>query len=172
MLSRRTIPPLLVIGLCLGSSAKLQGQALGASLPSWSSDGVLLNAPETAQRYFAPISGPWRSDTLSTRSHTGTGLLIGGLVGGVATPIFLAGFCSDADTQCGSFPGTPHSEILSARPLFYGVYSSLSLGMSPFGPWAPPTARRRDVPSSVTRTTASCPHVGEALVVHVLAPGL
>ena len=100
MLSRWTIPPLLMIGLCLGSSAKLQGQALGASLPSWSSDGV--NAPETAQRYFGPISGPWRSDTLSTRSHTGTGLLIGGLVGGVATAVFLAGFCSDADTQCGA----------------------------------------------------------------------
>ena len=102
MLSRWTIPPLLMIGLCLGSSAKLQGQALGASLPSWSSDGVLLNAPETVQRYFAPISGPWRSDTLSTRSHTGTGLLIGSLVGGVATAVFLAGFCSDADTQCGA----------------------------------------------------------------------
>ena len=60
------------------------------------------DAPETAQRYFTPISGPWRSDTLSTRSHTGTGLLIGGLVGGVATAVFLAGFCSDADTQCGA----------------------------------------------------------------------
>ena len=102
MLSRWTIPTLLMIGLCLGSSAKLQGQALGASLPSWSSDGVLLNAPETAQRYSIPISGPWRSDTQSTRSHTGTGLLIGGLVGGVATAVFLAGFCSDADTQCGA----------------------------------------------------------------------
>ena len=102
MLSRWTIPALLMIGVCLGSSAKLQGQALGASLPSWSSDGVVLNAPETAQRYFTPISGPWRSDTLSTRSHTGTGLLIGGLVGGVATAVFLAGFCSDADTECGA----------------------------------------------------------------------
>ena len=102
MLSRWTIPTLLAIGLCLGSSAKLQAQALGASLRSWSLDGVLLDAPETAQRHFTPISGPWRSDTLSTRSHTGTGLLIGGLVGGVATAVFLAGFCSDADTECGA----------------------------------------------------------------------
>jgi hypothetical protein len=100
--SQWTIPPLLAIGLCLGGSARVQGQALGASLPSWSWDGVLLDAPESAQRYFTPTSGPWRSDTLSTHSHTGTGLLIGGLVGGVATAVFLAGFCSDADTECGA----------------------------------------------------------------------
>jgi hypothetical protein len=98
----RTILTLLAIGLCLGSSAKLQGQALGVPPPSWSSDGVSLDAPETVQRYVIPASGPWRSDTLGTRSHTGTGLLIGGLVGGVATALFLAGFCSDPDTQCGA----------------------------------------------------------------------
>jgi hypothetical protein len=37
-----------------------------------------------------------------TRSHTLTGLLIGGLVGAAATGLFLAAFCSDADTQCGA----------------------------------------------------------------------
>ena len=83
----RTILTLLAIGLCLGTPAKLQGQALTVPLPSWSSDST---------------PGPWRSDTLGTRSHTGTGLLIGGLVGGVATALFLAGFCSDPDTQCGA----------------------------------------------------------------------
>lgn len=86
MLSRWTTPSLLAIGLCLGGSARLQGQVLDASLRSWGST----------------TSEPWHSDTLSTRSHTGTGLLIGGLVGGVATAVFLAGFCSDPDTECGA----------------------------------------------------------------------
>lgn len=37
----------------------------------------------------------------SSRSHTGTGLLIGGLVGAAATTLFLVGFCGDPDTSCG-----------------------------------------------------------------------
>lgn len=100
-LRMRTIPSLLAIGLSLTSSAKLEGQAVGEPLPAWKSDSGLLNAPETLQRYFISNPAPWRSDSSSTRSHTGTGLLIGSLVGGVATAVFLAGFCSDADTECG-----------------------------------------------------------------------
>ena len=86
VLSRYTTPALFAIGLCLASPARLQGQALGAPFRSWSSDS----------------SRHWRTDTLSTRSHTGTGLLVGGIVGAVATTVFLAGFCSDPDTQCGA----------------------------------------------------------------------
>jgi hypothetical protein len=101
MLSRWILPALLAIGLCLASSATLQGQLLDTSLDSWSSDSVFLDAPGIAQLHIAPNSERWRSDTLSTRSHTRTGLLIGGLVGSVATAVFLAGFCSDPDTECG-----------------------------------------------------------------------
>jgi hypothetical protein len=101
MLSRWTTL-LLAIVLCLGGSARLQGQALGTPMHSWSSDRALLGEPETRQRYLGSTLRPWRSDTLSTRTHTGTGLLIGGLVGGVAAAVFLAGFCSDPDTQCGA----------------------------------------------------------------------
>ena len=86
MLSRCTILALLAIGLCLASPAKLPGQALAAPFRSWSPD-------DSRHR---------RADTLGTRSHTGTGLLIGGVVGAVATTVFLAGFCSDPDTQCGA----------------------------------------------------------------------
>jgi hypothetical protein len=39
-------------------------------------------------------------ESLQSRSHTGTGLLIGGIVGAAATTIFLIGFCSDSDTRC------------------------------------------------------------------------
>jgi hypothetical protein len=38
---------------------------------------------------------------LAPRSHTGTGLLVGGAVGVAATTLFLVGFCSDSDTECG-----------------------------------------------------------------------
>jgi hypothetical protein len=92
MLSRWIIPTLLATGLCLGNSARLQGQALSVSLQPWSSDGVSLDSRGRPQP--AP-------DTLSTRSHTKTGLLIGGLVGSAAAAVFLAGFCSDPDTECG-----------------------------------------------------------------------
>lgn len=86
MLGRCAIPALLALSLCLATPAQLQGQALGAPFRSWSSD---------SSRY-------WRTDTLGTRSHTGTGLLVGGIVGAVATTVFLAGFCSDPDTRCGA----------------------------------------------------------------------
>lgn len=101
MLSRWILPALLAIGLCLGSSARLQGQALGESFRSWSWDGVLLDSRERPERALPTTTELWRPDTLSTRSHTRTGLLIGGLVGSVATAVFLAGFCSDPDTECG-----------------------------------------------------------------------
>ena len=49
--------------------------------------------------------GPLRAESavaLATRHHTGTGLLIGGLVGAAATTLFLVAFCSDPDTACGA----------------------------------------------------------------------
>jgi hypothetical protein len=101
MLSRWTVPTLLVIGLCLGSSPKIQGQARGAPFDSWSSDGVSLDSRESPRWGLTSTTGPWHSDTSSTRSHTRTGLLIGGLVGSAAAAVFLAGFCSDPDTECG-----------------------------------------------------------------------
>ncbi len=43
---------------------------------------------------------PFRRSS-TTRAHTGTGLLIGGLVGVAAATVFLIGFCGDPDTACG-----------------------------------------------------------------------
>ena len=86
MPGRCTIPALLALSLCLATPVQVQGQALGAPFRSW--------GPDSARQ--------WRTDTLSTRTHTGTGLLVGSIVGAVATGVFLAGFCSDADTQCGA----------------------------------------------------------------------
>lgn len=86
MPSRLVTQALLAIGLCGASPVQPQAQTLGAPFHSWSPDS----------------SRHWRGDTLSTHSHTGTGLLVGGIVGAVATTVFLVGFCSDPDTQCGA----------------------------------------------------------------------
>jgi hypothetical protein len=101
---RWAILTLLAIGL--GSPARLQAQALEAPLPSWSLD----DSPR-----------PWRWDSLSTRSHTGTGLLIGGLIGSVATTVFLVGFCSDPDTQCGADEVGRAVLIIGVPPALVGM---------------------------------------------------
>lgn len=106
MPSRWTITTLLAIGLCLGNPARLNAQALSEPLPSWTLD----DSP-----------GAWRLDSLSTRSHTGTGLLIGGLVGAAATAIFLAGFCSDPDTQCGADEVGRAVLIIAVPPALVGM---------------------------------------------------
>jgi hypothetical protein len=77
---------LLVLALGLVHPPVLQAQRAQPPLASW--QGELL-PPEPAGRF-------------ESRSHTGTGLLVGGLVGLAATGLFLVAFCSDADTSCGA----------------------------------------------------------------------
>jgi hypothetical protein len=80
--------------------ASLQAQMATPSLPTWSVESL----GGTSQRQLT-----WDRDALArgveapaTRSHTKTGLLIGGLVGVTATTLFLVAFCSDPDTACGA----------------------------------------------------------------------
>jgi hypothetical protein len=44
------------------------------------------------------LPGAWQPGR--SRSHTGTGLLVGALVGVAAATVFLIGFCDDPDTKC------------------------------------------------------------------------
>jgi hypothetical protein len=81
---------LLVTALLLGGSAGAQAQSAAVPLPTW--EAAL---PTTA------ANQRWVRDSTATRSHTGTGLLIGGIVGVAATTVFLIGFCGDPDTECG-----------------------------------------------------------------------
>jgi hypothetical protein len=80
---------LLVSLLLLGSSTGVHAQVADRPLPAWRAAPLLSSAPLIPRR-----------DTVATRSHTETGLLIGGIVGTAATTVFLIGFCSDPDTKC------------------------------------------------------------------------
>jgi hypothetical protein len=86
--------------LLLGSLDHLEAQAAPPPLPTWHPQ--LPN--EARPRSWASSAGPLLpvEPGSRTHSHTWTGLLIGGLVGGAATAVFLAGFCGDPDTQCGA----------------------------------------------------------------------
>ena len=82
--------------LVLGGGAAARGQ-VPASAPAfvtWRPAGPALRMEAAARLGSIGAAG--------TRSHTGKGLLIGGIVGAVATSVFLIGFCSDADTSCGA----------------------------------------------------------------------
>jgi hypothetical protein len=86
-------PLLLLAGLAL--PATLHAQVAAARFETW--QGRL--PQETSGM------GRLRADSVvraATRNHTGTGLLIGGLVGAAATTLFLVAFCVDPDTACGA----------------------------------------------------------------------
>jgi len=78
----------------------LWAQTASGPLPRWRPDLATVDN----LRHNESDSGPLVpiQDSSPTRSHTWTGLLVGGLVGGVATAVFLSAFCGDPDTQCGA----------------------------------------------------------------------
>ena len=93
---------LLLPALALGRPPSLYAQAAAPPLPTWHA-GSSLPGDAATQRWAwgtTPLTPSVKSP--DTRSHTWTGLLIGGLVGGAATAVFLTGFCGDPDTACGA----------------------------------------------------------------------
>lgn len=101
------VPVVLVTGLLLtvlglALPAALHAQVAGAPLPSWHGELPLQEGGahrSLAQRQLSlfPLT-----ERFATRTHTRTGLLIGGVVGAAATTLFLVGFCGDPDTACGA----------------------------------------------------------------------
>lgn len=90
----------LVAFLVFTSTQVLAAQALAPPLRDWHSYRPiqtfrLILATDVRLPPFPATPSP-------EHGHTMTGLLIGGLVGTVATGVFLAAFCSDPDTQCGA----------------------------------------------------------------------
>ena len=81
---------LLAIALLLSGTIRVEAQREASPLPTWESDARLPSGTAI----------PSLDESFRARSHTGTGLLIGGLIGAAATTVFLIGFCSDADTKC------------------------------------------------------------------------
>ncbi|HXZ71051.1 MAG TPA: hypothetical protein VEH31_09320, partial [Streptosporangiaceae bacterium] len=57
----------------------------------------------------------------ASHRHTTTGLLIGGLVGAAATGAFLAAFCRDPDTRCGTDEVARAVIIIALPPTVLGA---------------------------------------------------
>ena len=91
---------LLVTGGGAAAPAALHGQLARPPLPAWTGEPAPGGDPPQARapRFLAVLP----PEEGSRRSHTGTGLLIGALVGAAATTVFLIGFCGDPDTACGA----------------------------------------------------------------------
>jgi hypothetical protein len=78
--------------LWLALPTELPAQVATTPFPTWANE-----LPQAQSRRPALVL----VDSSTTRSHAGSGLLIGGVVGAAATTLFLIGFCSDPDTSCG-----------------------------------------------------------------------
>ena len=87
---RQTAGLLAMLWLALPTA--LPAQVATTPFPTWANE---LPQPQSRHRTLVPV------DSSTTRSHVGTGLLIGGVIGAAATTLFLIGFCSDPDTSCG-----------------------------------------------------------------------
>jgi hypothetical protein len=89
----------LVIILLLGVAPASQAQAVARAMPAWDA-GLLLPRSTWKQSWAGDPALPDVRQVSRSRSHTGTGLLVGALVGVAATTAFLIGFCDDPDTKC------------------------------------------------------------------------
>lgn len=90
---------LLAALLALTAPAAAWAQAAPLPFPRWQGNlppGTATLPVLTEHQGAAALA----RESAAVRRHTGTGLLIGGLVGAAATTVFLIGFCSDPDTSC------------------------------------------------------------------------
>jgi hypothetical protein len=95
-----------IAGLSLLSTlvlpATLRAQAARSPLPEWRAELPAASPP--AEGFVRELPAPLEAarPVSKRRNHTGTGLLVGSLVGAAATGLFLYAFCSDDDTACGA----------------------------------------------------------------------
>jgi hypothetical protein len=92
---------LLASILLISVGAGVHAQEAARPLPAWQPALPVpaLIGDQRSAKNIVPRLAPHGG--LSKRSHTGTGLLVGGIIGVAATTVFLIGFCDDPDTQCG-----------------------------------------------------------------------
>lgn len=94
-------------------------QALVPPLPRWRPQRIGPPAPSMlAADLWVPSYPTVQS---SGHRHTVTGLVIGGIIGTVATGVFLAGFCSDSDTHCGADEVVRAFVIIAVPPALVGA---------------------------------------------------
>jgi hypothetical protein len=100
MLSR-VIPSCILLALLLSART----DTLGAQVPApplarWRPSLLPSTTPGPVDGNAVPLRVGHAAS--GSHAHTGTGLLIGGLVGAAATGIFLGAFCSGSDNACGA----------------------------------------------------------------------
>jgi hypothetical protein len=93
---------LLLAGLLCGGAGGLHAQAAPAPFPGWRPELPAPGADAPRRWDRRAIPGGAVASRVETRSHTWTGLLVGGAVGAAATTVFLIGFCGDPDASCGA----------------------------------------------------------------------
>ena len=94
-------------------------QALVPPLPSWRPQRI---GPPAAYVLASDVRVPSSPAVQSSgHRHTVTGLLIGGIIGTVATGVFLAAFCSDPDTHCGADEVGRAFVIIAVPPALLGA---------------------------------------------------
>ncbi len=99
------VPVLLMTGLLLtvlspSVPPALQAQVASTPLPTWQGGPLQWDRAPRSLPVHDLARFPSRESS-ATRSHTGLGLLIGGLVGAAVTTVFLIGFCG-TDSSCGA----------------------------------------------------------------------
>jgi hypothetical protein len=86
--------------LCFGPEDGLLAQAAARPLPAWEAALPVQGSSGSLGWAEAPRQIP--QNNLAAGSQVRTGLLVGSIIGAAATTVFLIGFCSDADTECGA----------------------------------------------------------------------
>lgn len=102
-----------------GGADGLAAQSRATPFPAWHTELPTESTPRPSANSTDHLPGVMVK--AETHSHTLTGLLIGGLVGGAATGIFLAAFCSDPDTQCGADEVGRAVVIIAVPPAIVGA---------------------------------------------------
>ena len=92
---------LLATLLALAAPAAARAQAAPPPFPRWQGSLSPGTATLAARIEHQEAAAALDRESAAVRRHTGTGLLIGGVVGAAATTVFPIGFCSDPDTSCG-----------------------------------------------------------------------
>ncbi len=108
-------PAVLAAALLLASSgtvfpSHVHAQGVPAPFPTWHAEVPLGGAARRSTLHRETVPVEIRKSV--SRTHTETGLLIGGLVGVGVTTAFLVLFCSDPDTSCGA------GEVATAAMVF------------------------------------------------------
>lgn len=115
--SRSSVALLAIFALT--STQPGAAQALVPPLPRWRPQRIGPPAPSMLTSDLRVPAYP--AGQSSGHRHTVTGLVIGGIIGAVATGVFLAAFCSDSDTHCGADEVGRAFVIIAVPPALLGA---------------------------------------------------